>query len=410
MIIQEKEFIPVIIGGDANAYAIARSFHMEYQVKSVVVSKALIGATAYSKIIENVIEKDLSKDDVFVETLSNLAKKNEGKKLILIGTGDWYVEQILRNEEKLKENYIIPSIGLDLMQRLNNKDSFYELCDELGIDYPQTLIYNLKTEKSLVVDPDFDYPVIVKPADDVLYHEINFKGKKKCYKAKNRKELKKIIEKLEEVKYNGQVIIQEFIGGDDSNMRVLTCYCDRESRVKLIALGHVLLEEHTPTAIGNHVAITSYVDEELFEKAKIFLEHVNYKGFAHFDIKYDQKDGKYKFFEINTRLGRNNFYVTGSGENVAKFIVNEYIYSRRLESSIAKDDFLSILVPKRILFSYLKDKELKEKVIRLIKEKKVCNPLLYKGDKSIKRLFIIYAGLLNQFKKYAISKRSRRYN
>jgi len=45
---------------------------------------------------------------------------------------------------------------------------------------------------------------------------------------------------------------------------------------------------------------------------------------------------KYKFFEINTRLGRSNYYVTASGYNVAKFIVDEYIYDKEIKPIMDK--------------------------------------------------------------------------
>ena len=36
-------------------------------------------------------------------------------------------------------------------------------------------------------------------------------------------------------------------------------------------------------------------------KVKNLLEDLHYVGFSNFDIKYDKRDGKYRFFEINTR-------------------------------------------------------------------------------------------------------------
>ena len=49
--------------------------------------------------------------------------------------------------------------------------------------------------------------------------------------------------------------IEIFIPGDDSYMRVLTSYSDRNARVTTMCLGHVLLEEHSPHGIGNHDVI-----------------------------------------------------------------------------------------------------------------------------------------------------------
>ena len=132
-----------------------------------------------------------------------------------------------------------------------------------------------------------------------------------------------MLSNLEKSSYDYKFLIQDCIPGDDTNMRVLTCYCDRNSKVKFASLGRVLLEDHTPSAIGNPVVIINDVDEKIVAAATKFLEHIGYTGFANFDIKYDERDGSYNFFEINVRLGRSNFYVTGSGFNTVKWIVDD---------------------------------------------------------------------------------------
>ena len=50
-----------------------------------------------------------------------------------------------------------------------------------------------------------------------------------------------------------------------------------------------------------------------------------YRLFQILILNKDSRDGKYKFFEINCRQGRSNFYVTNSGFNVARYFVEDYV-------------------------------------------------------------------------------------
>ena len=205
---------------------------------------------------------------------------------------------------------------------------------------------------------------------------------------------------LEKSSYDYKFLIQDCIPGDDTNMRVLTCYCDRHAKVKFVSLGHVLLEDHTPTAIGNPVAIINEVDEKIAAAATKFLEHIGYTGFANFDIKYDSRNGTYNFFEINVRLGRSNYYVTGSGFNVVKWIVDDLIYEKDLEYTVADNENLFYVVPRGIIIKYVKDPELRKRIKRLFRSGRSSYPLYYKKDLSPVRRFYVYASYLNQYRKY----------
>lgn len=170
--------------------------------------------------------------------------------------------------------------------------------------------------------------------------------------------------------------------------------------MKMMCLGHVLLEEHTPRGIGNHALIITEPNEELMLKVKNLLEDLQYVGFSNFDIKYDRRDGKFKFFEINTRQGRSNYYVTGSGFNVAKYVVEEYVYGRELELEMAKEEHLWTVVPKGVMFKYVKDEEVKAKLRKLIREKKVVNPNFFRKDFVLERSYRMYRNYLSHFVKF----------
>ncbi len=400
MKIVEKEFMPVILGADITAYSLARSFHEEYGIKSLVVSQRRAKIISESKIIENRVIPGLDDEKYLVEKLIEIGKEFQGKKkLILMGCGDFYVRDFVDNKDVLGEYFVIPYIDKELMDEIVLKDKFYEICDELDIDHPRTYVYNCGEENAL--DFDFEYPVIAKTANSALYHYAEFPGKKKVFRFYNKPDLEEMLRNLEASSYDYKFLIQDCIPGDDSNMRVLTCYCDQNSKVQFAALGHCLLEDHTPTAIGNPVAIINEVDENgIVAAATRFLEHVGYKGFANFDIKYDERNNTYNFFEINVRLGRSNFYVTGSGFNTVKWIVDDLIYNKELEYTVADKENLFIVAPKGIILRYVKDEALRKKIKQLWRQGKVSYPLYYKPDMNPKRAFYVLAAYINQYRKY----------
>ncbi len=396
---KETGFMAVILGADITAYSLARSFYEEYKIKSLVVSQKQAKIISESRIIENRVIPGLDDVDFLVEKLVEIGKEFKGKKqLILMGCGDFYVRNFVDNKDVLGEYFVIPYIDKALMDEIVLKDKFYEICDKLGINYPKTYVYTCGQENDLKFD--FDYPVIAKTANSALYHYAEFPGKKKVFRFYNEKDLREMLSNLEKSSYDYKFLIQDCIPGDDSNMRVLTCYCDRNSKVKFASLGHCLLEDHTPSAIGNPVAIINEVDEKIVADAAKFLEYVGYKGFANFDIKYDSRNNTYNFFEINVRLGRSNFYVTGSGFNTVKWIVDDLIYHKDLEYTVADRENLFTVVPKGIIMRYVKNPELRARVKRLWREGKISYPLYFKPDMSLKRSFYVGAAYMNQYRKY----------
>lgn len=398
---KEYEFRPLILGGDITAYSLVRSFYEEYQVKSLVVNMSKGGAVAKSKLCDVLYYENLENEKILLDALLEVGEKYKDKKLIVFGCGDWYVRMLIENRAALSKYYVIPYIGEDLMNRIVLKDRFYAICDELDIPHPKTFVYDCKEKTPLTYD--FDYPIIAKTANSAMYHYAKFPGKRKVFKFNSKEQLEEMLKNLSTSSYDYKFLIQDFIPGDDSNMRVLTCYSDQNAKVRFAAMGHVLLEEHTPSALGNPCLIYNEVNEEVVAQATRFLEHIGYTGYSNFDLKYDPRDGKFKFFEINIRLGRSNFYVTGSGFNTVKLIVDDMIYNKEIPYHIADKENLFTFVPKSVIKTCVKDKKEKQKALSLMKQGKWCNPLFFKADKSLYHIFYSRMAFYNQkskFKKY----------
>ena len=194
-------------------------------------------------------------------------------------------------------------------------------------------------------------------------------------------EVDRTLDEIYESGYADSVIIQDFIPGDDSYMRVVTNYSGEDGKVRLMCLGHVLLEEHSRFGIGNHSVIITEYEPELCEKLRVFLEDLQFTGFSNFDVKYDQRDGKFKVFEINCRQGRSNYYVTGAGYNLAKFLVEDRIYHRPQELVVTKNRHLWQVVPMKVITDHVNPAYLEE-VRALRKLGAWVNPLLYQADRN----------------------------
>lgn len=398
----DNAIIPVLLGADLNCYSVARAFHEAYGVKSYAFGRYTLGATKYSKIIDFTVVEDLCDDRVMLDTLIHFAKAHPDGHRILVGCTDAYADLIIENQSTLREYYFCPCPDKKTAEKLISKDLFYRMCEKYGIDYPDTVVIENQEQQDKLASLPFSYPVIIKPASSICYWQHPFEGMKKVYRAQTQKEAEKIVSTIFSSGYDSSIIVQDLIPGDDSGMFVLTCYSDRNAKVKMMCMGHVLLEEHTPKGIGNHVAIVTEYHESVMEKMKNFLEDIGYRGFSNFDIKFDPRDGKFKAFEINLRQGRSNYYVTHSGANLARFLVGDSSGSLPGTPELIKNSSFWYTVPKKIIYSYIKDESMQKTVRSLVKSGKSGSSLWYRPDLLVNPMRLAYVVIhhLRYFKKY----------
>ncbi len=395
---KEVNFLPILLANDINVYSMARAFHEEYGVKSLVVARGYKGQAENSKIIDMMIVENLDETPVFVETMKKLAEMHKDKTLILIGCADHYVRLIVENKELLKTMFVVPYSDKDVLDNIVLKETFYGLCSKYDLDYAKTFIF--KKGMDLDFELGFDFPVVLKPSCSVSYNKHSFEGQHKVYFIDDMQTLKDTLELIYKNGYDDNMIIQERIPGDDSQMYDLQVYVGSDHKVKLMNFGNVLLEEHTPKGIGSNAATLVDYNEELMKKIQFLLEDIGYEGLADCDIKYDTRDGKFKMFEINIRQGRSHYRVTGGGDNLAKYIVDDYVYHKPQELKYVKDEFFWHVVPLGVVYRYINDEEKVNKIKRLVKEGKSCHSLYYPADMGLKRRIYLKLRDINQYRKY----------
>ena len=62
--------------------------------------------------------------------------------------------------------------------------------------------------------------------------------------------------------------------------------------------------------------------------------------------------------------------MTGSGFNVAKYVVEEYVYGKELPLEFAKEEHLWMTVPKAVAFKYIKEEANREKMRRFLRKRR----------------------------------------
>lgn len=383
--------IPVLIGADQNCYNVARAFHEAYGLVSHAMGRYAIGITQHTSIVKFHRVENLNQDDTFMMAMADFAAKHSDATLIALGCTDEYAALLIRHREELEDRYIIPYIREDLMQKLVDKADFYTMCDKYGIRHPKTMVLDAPAEAdALTADKlGFAYPIIVKPSSSIDYWHHPFDGMKKVYTAESPAEAAKIVAEIYNAGYTQRMILQDRIEGTDANMRVLTAYVGKDGKVKMMCLGHVLLEEHTPKGLGNHAAIITEYNPELTAKFRTLLEDVGYRGFANFDIKYDDRDGTLNAFEINLRQGRSNYYVTSSGLNIARYLIEDYVLCRDIPYTEASEPHFWHYVPRGVIYKYASKKVVPE-AKRLSRQKKESSSMWYAWDVLRNPMRVLY--------------------
>lgn len=364
----------VVLGAGLGIYALTRAFHEEYCVVSTVLV-ADPPEPMLRSITCTVRELTGRSDEERLAALRELAaERPAGRVGLLLANTDGDIEFIARHADELGELYALRVPTLATVERLSDKATFAQLCEELDISSPATAIIDFTgPERPAVPELPFGFPAVAKPARSEPHVAIRMPDKRKVYFLSSAEELEDLVSRLHTAGFRDRFVVQELIPGDDTSMRSITAYRDARGVITLLAGARVLLEEHTPDAIGRPAAMITADLPEQFEQARRLLDASAYVGFANFDIKEDPRDGSQRFLEVNPRIGRNSYYVTGGGANVARFLVEDAVSGRSIEPVVGVQEILYSILPLPLLLRYVTDPA-RRRWVKAVARRRSVNP------------------------------------
>ncbi len=392
----------LILGSDANAYYMARCAYEKTHKKAHLIAKDRLAFTKFSNILTIEYQSDLWDKEKCVQRVNSYLEKHQNEKVLIVSTNETYSTVLSEYADKIRENGYFFKQQTEILESLTNKETFYKTYKNSNLSFPET--YYFDVTKNHVI-PSMHYPIIVKPANVVLYNHVSFEGKNKIYKVKSEEELKEILEKIRNSKYHDRMILQEFIPGDDSYLFDSVVYVDRFGKVKIISFAQIGIQERTKSMVGNAAALINGLNtfdgnvEEMKENIKKFMEEkIKMNGFYEFDMKYDQRTKTFKVLEINARQGRCSYYISALGCNLIDTMAKDLIFNESLEYKDLKEEVLLSFVPKKVIKKYVLNEEFKKRALRLWKKR--VSPMECKLDKNIKRFLMMKRRLHHYIKEY----------
>ena len=394
------DFELLIVGMDANAYYMARCYHEKYNKKAYLIGKNPIWFTDLSNIVITKYIDNLWDEEVFLSELEYFYNEHKDSKILLVSSTENYIRLISKNKDILSKMYYFNYPDNSIIDTIINKELFYKTYDGM-LNLPKTLYYDCSKDEDLNIT--FTYPIIVKAANVVSYRKLSFPNKNKIYKVENLEELKKIIKNIKDGGYKDTLIIQEYIPGDDSHLYDAVIYSDHTGKVKRITLAQIGLQEHEANMVGNAAILingfsTFKIDESIINEIVEFSNKIGYKGFAEFDLKYDERDSKFKVLEINSRQGRSSYYMSAAGCNLIEILKRDLIDKEALDFEVIDKEVMLSFIPRGIVKKYIVNDEFKAKALSLWKNH--VNPMKYNKDSNLKRNYFLLRRNIKYFKDY----------
>jgi D-aspartate ligase len=265
---------------------------------------------------------------------------------LLIPTRDHDLQFISRCYRDLMERYTVISAPPEMLQKILNKASLYEVAEEIGIPYPATAWINSRSDIERA-QSELSFPVIAKPVYSTQWRRSEMwelVGRQKAVVIHDPHALARFYAPIEPV--DPLMHVQEFIPGADADLVVFGSYASGISDAVRYFTGRKLLQY--PPQSGTGVAVRACHVPEIVDMSRRLLARLAYKGVSELEYKHDRRTGRYVLIEMNPRFWDQHGVGASVGVNLAECVyldvtqryVPEQHQSQEPFTWIAEDGYL----------------------------------------------------------------------
>ena len=184
---------------------------------------------------------------------------------------------------------VFPMADAGTLATLNDKWTFYKLCDAAGVAVPKSLFVGCQAEfDSGAVEHDLGYPVIVKPVSSYGQRGISI--------FRNRRQAEEWSKDCVDRKQ--PMIVQEYIEGTDWAISVFA----QDGVIKHWVSWVCPSQLDHGYGVGRFLATEFRPRDDLFAMTQKIVAATGFSGVANFDARYDDQACRMKMLECNPRF------------------------------------------------------------------------------------------------------------
>lgn len=179
-----------------------------------------------------------------------------------------------------------------VLHLLSDKWEFYEFCRRSSLPVPKTILIGAKHNVDATqIGDELGFPAIIKPVDQGDGNGVVI--------VRTRSEVETLVSRNLQYPYDN-LIAQEFIPGHDID-------CSLLARNGMTVCSAIQIRE---------LGVTKFLeDSNLLATCSVALTLSRFEGLAHFDARYDERNGKLLLIECNPRFWRSIYAASACGLN-----------------------------------------------------------------------------------------------